>query len=239
MNKGQKNLLGLGVIWVAASLFLIFVTRDGNTLGIIFLILGIALACFAIFCPQIVKKKKQNAANQVLNNDIRNSQAGDAVGLFEMGLRFYNGDGVEQNYKKAYEYWLKSAEKGDKTAQYNLGIMIKNGEGVDADDNAAYAWFQQAADQGHSGAINEIGVFHRDGKCGFNASDEEAFLFFEKAAIAGNKFAQYNIGIAYLEGRGCEENRQRAINFLSRSAEQDHKIAEDKIRELIGDKSGF
>lgn len=239
MNKGQKNLLGLGLIWMAASLLLIFAARDGAILGIIFLILGGALACFAVFAPRIAEKKQEDAAKQSLDNDVRNSQTGDASGLFEMGLRYYNGNGVVQDYKKAYDFWLKAAEKGHKVAQYNLGVMLESGDGVDANDEAALSWFQQAADQGHAGAINKIGVFHQEGRCGFVASDEDAFPFFEKAAKAGNKFACYNIGIAYLEGRGCEVNRQRAINFLSRSAEQNHKPAENKLHELIGDKSGF
>lgn len=239
MNKAQKNLLGLGLIWIVVSLVLIFAAKDAAVLGIIFLILGIALVCFVILTPHIAEKKKQDAANQALDNDVRNSQIGDATGLFEMGLRYYNGNSVEQDYKKAYDFWLKAAEKGHKVAKYNLGVMLENGEGTDANDDVALSWYQQAADQGHAGAINKIGVFHQEGKCGFVASDEEAFPFFEKAAKAGNKFAQYNIGIAYLEGRGCEMNRQRAINFLSRSAEQNYSLAENKLQELIGDKSGF
>lgn len=239
MNKDQKNLLGLGLVWIVGSLILIFLLNKLVILGIIFLILGIVLVCFAIFAPHIAEKKKQEAANQALDNDVRNAQSGDASGLFEMGVRYWNGDSVSQDYKQAYDFWIKAAEKGHAGAQYNLGVMLEHGEGVAANDDAALSWFQQAADQGHAGAINKIGVFHKEGKCGFAASDEEAFPFFEKAAKAGNRFAQYNIGLAYLEGRGCEANRQRAINFLSRSAEQNYSLAEDKLHELIGDKSGF
>ncbi len=35
-----------------------------------------------------------------------------------------NGNGVEQNYDQAIEWYLKAAEQSNITAQYNIGIII-------------------------------------------------------------------------------------------------------------------
>jgi uncharacterized protein len=39
-----------------------------------------------------------------------------------------NGRGVKQDYKKAIEWYEKSANQGNTKAQFNLGIMYANGQ---------------------------------------------------------------------------------------------------------------
>jgi len=42
---------------------------------------------------------------------------------YQQGLVFYKGTGVERNFGKAAQFFLKAAEAGHIDAQYNLGIM--------------------------------------------------------------------------------------------------------------------
>ena len=88
MNKNQKSLLVLGLIWIGASLLIMFAAKNGFVLGVIFLILGIILTCIALFVPRAAEKKKQADENQTHDNNIRTSQAEDAPSLFEMGLKY-------------------------------------------------------------------------------------------------------------------------------------------------------
>jgi uncharacterized protein len=46
---------------------------------------------------------------------------------------YKNGYGVEKDYKKAVEWYIKSAEQGNPSAQNNLGFMYYNGYGVEKD----------------------------------------------------------------------------------------------------------
>ncbi|MGL5335268.1 MAG: tetratricopeptide repeat protein, partial [Enterovibrio sp.] len=46
-----------------------------------------------------------------------------------MGVIYYKGEGVEQDYKKSIEWLQKAADQGFAVAQYNLGIIYYKGEG--------------------------------------------------------------------------------------------------------------
>ena len=64
--------------------------------------------------------------------------------------------GVDVNYKKAFEWYKKAAEQGHTVAQYNLGVMYHHGVGVNPSDSEAMRWFAKAAAQGHEGAQDKI-----------------------------------------------------------------------------------
>ena len=64
----------------------------------------------------------------------------------------YGGNGVEQNYDAALDWFMKAAELGDSDAMYNLGVMYYSGEGVEMDESTANEWFKKAADAGNENA---------------------------------------------------------------------------------------
>ena len=43
---------------------------------------------------------------------------------------YINGEGAEQNYAEAYEYFILAAEQGHSGAQHNLELMQENGFGM-------------------------------------------------------------------------------------------------------------
>ena len=50
-----------------------------------------------------------------------------------LGIMYYNGLGVEQDYDQAAAWYRKAADQGDAVAQYNLGYSYDEGEGVEKD----------------------------------------------------------------------------------------------------------
>ncbi len=50
------------------------------------------------------------------------------------------------NFKKAVEFFEKSAQSGDKMAQQNLAVMYNNGYGVKKDVNLGTYWINRATD---------------------------------------------------------------------------------------------
>jgi len=44
---------------------------------------------------------------------------------------YYNGEGTEKDYKKAYTLYKKACDQGNTLACNNLGIMYDNGQGVE------------------------------------------------------------------------------------------------------------
>lgn len=65
---------------------------------------------------------------------------------------YYDGEGVEQDYAKAAEWFALAAEQGEIEAQYTLGYIYLNGEGVEQDLDKAVEYYQLAADQGSEDA---------------------------------------------------------------------------------------
>ena len=63
----------------------------------------------------------------------------NAAGQFEMGRRYYSGDGVEQDYTQAALCYMEAAEQGHVDAQFYLGQCYRKGEGTEQDnEKAAY-----------------------------------------------------------------------------------------------------
>ena len=80
---------------------------------------------------------------------------------------YYQGHGVDVNYKKAIEWFEKAAEQGHASAQYNLGVMYDLGQGVDKSGSSAMRWFAKAAAQDFEeaqAAIDDILVERRSTK---------------------------------------------------------------------------
>lgn len=69
-----------------------------------------------------------------------------------LGGMYYNGHGVKQDYKKAFEWYTKSANQGYGMAQFNLGVMYANGQGVKQNLHTANQWFAKACENGYTDA---------------------------------------------------------------------------------------
>jgi TPR repeat protein len=69
---------------------------------------------------------------------------------------YFNGRGVEQNFKKAFDYYQKAAELDNPTAQYNLGCLYRDGKGVAVDKKQAMKWLGKAAEQGDEDAKADL-----------------------------------------------------------------------------------
>lgn len=77
---------------------------------------------------------------------------GHAGAQNQLGLCFFNGQGVPQDAKRAVHWFYESAERGNSDGQYNLGLRFYRGEGVPPDLVLAYQWFSLAAKQDHQEA---------------------------------------------------------------------------------------
>ncbi len=58
------------------------------------------------------------------------AEQGNADAQFNLGLMYYDGQGVRQDYAEAVKWYRQAAEQGYVKAQYNLGVMYNNGQGV-------------------------------------------------------------------------------------------------------------
>ena len=73
------------------------------------------------------------------------AEQGDASAQNTLGVMYYNGDGVPQDYQEAMKWYRLAAEQGHAGAQFNLGVGYYNGDGVPQDYIQSHKWINLAA----------------------------------------------------------------------------------------------
>ncbi len=147
------------------------------------------------------------------------ARQGDAVAQNRLGICYYAGEGIEQDYVEAVKWFQKSAEQGDKWGQYHLAIHYANGNGIEQNYEEAVKWYQKAAEQGYCNAQNRLGVCYYNGD-GIEQNYEEAVKWFQKSAEQGYSWGQYNLGNCCYSGKGIQQNYEEAVKWFRKAAEQ-------------------
>lgn len=76
--------------------------------------------------------------------------------MYRLAGAYRHGEGVDQDFKRAF-YWMReAARKGVAKAQFEVAQMYRDGEGTVASDVSANYWFQQAANKGHEQAKAQL-----------------------------------------------------------------------------------
>ena len=114
------------------------------------------------------------------------AEAGDTSAQFNLGLMYYNGLGVPQDYKEAIKWYTLAAEQGDADVQNNLGLMYYNGQGVPQDYKEAVKWYTLAAEQGFALAQSNLGSMYYDGN-GVLQDSTIAHMWYNIGSANGNE----------------------------------------------------
>jgi TPR repeat protein len=170
----------------------------------------------------------QNAAEQ-----------GNPHAQTDLGVRYADGEGVEQDYEQAVYWYEKAAEQGDAGCQWALGSHYRLGVGVAYNPESAEYWLRKSAEQGNLLAVNELCDFYLDlSGAGVTQNDELALTWIEKAAELGHLNAQYHLGFMYQNGRGVAQNDQVAVQWFQKAAEQGHLDAQNNLGLMYRDGRG-
>ena len=93
--------------------------------------------------------KVEGGVEQDYASIIESAKQGDAAAQCDLGLMYYHGNSVPQNYKRAIQYYTKSAKQGYAKAQHDLGLIYSNGTGLEMQDyKQAYIWLNLAVCNG-------------------------------------------------------------------------------------------
>ena len=149
----------------------------------------------------------------------------DAETLYNIGLRYYNGDGVAQDYAKAIEWFRQAAEQGYAAAQNKLGECYYTGTEVKKNYKQAARWFCKAAEQGNATAQYNLAYCYINGQ-GVTKDYAQAVSWYRKAAEQGHAKAQNNLGTCYYNGLGVTKDYTQAVNWYRKAAEQGNASAQ-------------
>lgn len=189
--------------------------------------------------------KNQNNTNTTVEERTYNSfddlkeaaEQGNADAQLILGLCYYNGDGVWQNYEEAFLCFKKASNQGNAEAQYFLGLFYEKGIGVAKNEAKAVEWYQKAAEQGD--AIAHLGEMYEKGQ-GVNQNYNKALELYNQAFENGFENAKEGIDrvSAILNGGNVEstathsDNEQEYIETLKEIIADDGEIT-DRERRLL------
>lgn len=80
------------------------------------------------------------------------ADTGDKDARFELGMKYYEGDGVKKSYATAFEYLKPLADEGYEKAYFPVAEMYHGGRGVSKDRDMAESWYMKAAKAGNARA---------------------------------------------------------------------------------------
>ena len=150
---------------------------------------------------------------------------------YRIGKMHCYGLGTEQDYEKAFEWFLKSAQEGNKFAQYSLANLYYYGNGVEKDLSQAFLWYRKSSEQGQPYAPYAVAQMYDKGE--YVSQSEETAQRYYKVALSGfleleskgqaDDNLYYKLGAMYKKGLGTEIDIPKAIDYFKRSAEMNNK----------------
>ena len=139
--------------------------------------------------------------------------SGDSDAMYNIGVLYDNGQGVQRDFSEALKWYQKAAEADYVPAMNKLGIIYNDGLGVQKNYLKAIEWLQKAVDKGDRDAKLRLGiVFENIGKqydrgIEVQQNFSEAVKWYQKAAEIGLTDAMFNLGQLYYSGQGDYEQK--------------------------------
>jgi len=173
------------------------------------------------------QKKAAYQETESLKQLRKAADEGNADAQTRLGLMYYRGRGVPQDYAEALRWSRKAADQGDAVAQFNLGFMYAKGRGGMPQDYAETArWYRKAADQGNVDAQFNLGLMYDNGQ-GVPRDSVEAHMWL---SLAASRAARDDVK-KYTSARDLVAKRmtpQELAEAHRRAAEWKPKTGEDK-----------
>ena len=154
------------------------------------------------------------------------AEAGDAEAELMLGLCYASGIGVPKSIESE-AFWLRrSSDHGNHDAQFYLGILF---DAAEMEDESLEQWLK-AAKGGNIAAQTMAGFVLLESQSWEKQRDGVAWL--TKAAERNDSTAQWRLGKFRDESIGVSRNRDEAIKWYRKSAEQGNRDAKARLLEI-------
>lgn len=174
--------------------------------------------CFASI-EEGLKLSEKGEYNKAFNHFYQLCKQKDFKACYFVGILYYEGKGIKQNYKEAFNNYKVSADNGFPDAQFNLALMLK-----EKNINMAIKYLELASNQNLPEAHFLLGLIYYEG-IDVKQNYEKAFKYFSLAAEQQLPEAESNLGVMYSNGLGTEKNIEKGKEFLIRASLQGNQEA--------------
>lgn len=151
---------------------------------------------------------------------------------YQLGMLLANGDVLELDHEKAYEWFLKASEQGVARASSAIAWLYSMGYGVPQDEIKAGEWFIKAAEQGDSGDQFTVAGMYRWGRFGVEPDAKIMLHWYHQAASQGQSHAQHSLGRLYSAGKMVPLDKQQAYCWYSLAILSQHESAKSSLKAL-------
>ena len=175
----------------------------------VFLVMGFISIC-------LTQQGKTETNDRDMSAIISKAEQGDADAQRNLGIMYFEGEGIPQDITQGV-YWLsKAAEQGDAEVQIFLGIMYAKGIHVPQDYKKSIDWLTKAAEQGLAGAQLKLGVLYEKGE---GIQDYvKGYAWFNIAALQEDKTAKKkkNLIVKKMSPGQIEEGEKLSKEFYDK-----------------------
>ncbi len=147
-------------------------------------------------------------------------------GMYRLGVMAEAGHGRAKDDIEAVSWYRKAVNRDHPYAMVALGLMYENGRGVERDPAEALRLFRQAGDKGNVAGLFYVGLSYERKK-----DFEKSAANYAAAARLGNMPAMHNLAIAYDRGRGVEQNRRLAAEWMFKAIKAGSKFSLTQMTE--------
>lgn len=156
-----------------------------------------------------------------LEQSLRLAKEGNVESQMNLGYMYlYGNNGVEQDFKKAFEYYNMAAEQNNPIALNNIGSLYFNGIGVEKNRAKALEYFRRSAINGNDNAATNLAFIYLTGNKNDSERNKQAINLFRQAAKSGNKLAKFMLGYAYYKGFTLERDNYAAFALIKDAADE-------------------
>lgn len=167
-----------------------------------------------------------------LHKECRRLAEGDLEAQYEIGLRFENGRGVDQDGLRAAEWYERAAKQSDVRALDALGFLHSGAGGLlPANDAEAFKWYLKAAEAGDASSQASVADAYVEG-AGVPRNYSDAVMWYRRSIEGGYFLAPHYLARLYAGGRGVELDLVKAYAWNSLSASTGNWLARDYQDEL-------
>lgn len=148
------------------------------------------------------------------------AEQGNADAQVHLGLLYLLGQGVLQDFQRAFDWYRKAAEQDHVEASFRLGLMYANGEGIPRDMARARYWRLKAVELGEPIDFWYFGLICENGRLGLPIDYVCAAYWHTNAAEKGYEAAQISLAWLYAAGKGRPKDLVRAYAWFNIAAAQ-------------------
>ena len=158
---------------------------------------------------------------------------------YRLGVIHFAGQGINQDYIKAREWFELAAQDGDVNAMSFIGTLYLRGWGVEQSEEKAVEWFGRAAENGNPDAMFQLAKLTEDGKLPETEPGSvarwyrQASLGWQVLAEAGNLVAAEKVGDMFRDGRGVDRDPEEAGRWYKLALERRQQLAEKGERDSM------